>query len=631
MSEEFLNGRVILHCGDCLDVLKTIPENTIDSACTDPPYHLTSIVKRFGAENAAPAQFGSDGRYARASAGFMGRKWDGGDIAFDPDTWRAVYRVLKPGAHLLACGGTRTFDMLGAAIRAAGFEIRDTIMWLYGSGFPKSHSIEKAIEREWECKFKSDAANNAISYLNPNGDQHEMDGVDSVPVLVWDLINDEATSDSVRIVDATSIWRQRISIAAMARFAVWTAKQNGSAISSATLTIIGKADASFDQMDISPSELAMENIDSNMISSWRKALGDGFGPMSMCTIATELNQITGLKIWNCLLYLNTLDYMRSCGSALKPAAEMIVLARRPLSEGTVAANVLKWGTGAINVDGCRIHADDAQGGNYTVTRLKPGATLNKTGGNWRPEDSGVEYHGEMKPGRWPANLIHDGSEEVVAAFPDVHRQDPATRARKTDSESKNAFHGLNEFSKEAGNGGGYDDSSASAARFFYTAKADSDDRLGSRHPTVKPLDLMQYLVRLITPPRGTCIDPFAGSGTTGEAAFREGMHAVLIEREEEYCADIRRRMALALSGPDERRFQAMKERLNGKPMDAGPLFGGQDLDERPLGRAIYGEYADENGKRRAERIATFELEVEPEPLLPESKRDDGPLFDWIRP
>src|SRR5271156_3342581 len=139
-----------LHCGDCLAVLPTLAENSIDAACCDPPYHLTSIVKRFGGENAAPAQFGKDGAYARATAGFMGKQWDGGDIAFRPEVWRAVLRVLKPGAHLIAFGGTRTYHRMAYAIEDAGFEIRDCLNFLYGSGFPKSHNIGSKLDARGE-------------------------------------------------------------------------------------------------------------------------------------------------------------------------------------------------------------------------------------------------------------------------------------------------------------------------------------------------------------------------------------------------------------------------------------------------------------------------------------------------
>lgn len=136
---EFLDGRIVLHCGDCRAVLATLGDNTIDACVTDPPYHLTSIVKRFAnaaVENEKFALANPHTGYHRLSAGFMGKQWDGGDVAFRPDVWRQVFRVLKPGAHLLAFGGTRTYHRMACAIEDAGFEIRDCIMWVYGSGFP---------------------------------------------------------------------------------------------------------------------------------------------------------------------------------------------------------------------------------------------------------------------------------------------------------------------------------------------------------------------------------------------------------------------------------------------------------------------------------------------------------------
>jgi DNA modification methylase len=524
MVEHFLGNRVALHVGDCRDVLARLDENSIDACCCDPPYHLTSIVKRFGNEEPKKWEAIGNGHgggvspYHRTSKGFMGKLWDGGDIAFDPETWRLIYRVLKPGAHLLAMGGTRTYHRLACAIEDAGFEIRDCIQWLYGSGFPKSHDVSKGIDK---------AA----------GEQRDrIRGVRSGVV------------QSVYAQDA------------------WSKEFKDSVLSSEPITDAAR--------------------------QW-----EGWG------------------------------------TALKPAVEMIVLARKPLSEGTVAANVLRWGTGAINVDRCRIGVDDG-------SRIRPPS---KPSAQTFAQDAWTQNPDNRKPfdpqglGRWPANVIHDGSEEVVAAFPDTEthaktqsgyehhgqiyspRSDDGGAIYSGDSGSAARFFYTARPDEPSANRRYTDEGATNFAalpgarrdavapsRFFYTAKADSDDRLGSKHPTVKPLDLMQYLVRLITPPKGTCFDPFAGTGTTGEAAWREGMSAVLIEREEEYCADIRRRMALALAGPDERRFQAMKERLNGKPMDAGPLFSGHHFDDEP-------ETA----------------EVEPEALLPPApKRDDGPLFEW---
>jgi DNA modification methylase len=450
-AEQFLDGRVILHCGDCREVLPTLAENSIDACVTDPPYHLTSIVKRFGKSNSANESYvnaapkpGYMAGYM--SRGFMGKAWDGGDIAFQPETWAAMLRMLKPGGHLLACGGTRTYHRLVCAIEDAGFEIRDCIVWAYGSGFPKSHDVSKGIDRAagetggyGERKANIHSRGNHI--LHEGWKRPWMDDPSAV---------ERSGREYIPATDAARQW-----------------------------------------------------------SGW--------------------------------------------GSALKPAIEPICLARKPLGEGTIAANVIKWGCGALNIDGCRVGTDvittQAKTKEQSLTGL---AQPDSTGSHkWQgcPESQHV--------GRWPANIIHDGSPEVVEAFPE------------TTSGSRNGEYGNGTFSSGKVSKELVGDS-GSAARFFYTSKADSDDRLGSKHPTVKPLDLMQYLVRLVTPKGGTVLDPFAGTGTTGEAAFREGMRAVLIERENEYVEDIRRRMALVLAGPDERMRESVKAR--GTVASPGPLF-----------------------------------------------------------
>lgn len=235
------------------------------------------------------------------------------------------------------------------------------------------------------------------------------------------------------------------------------------------------------------------------------------------------------------------------GTALKPACEPICLARKPLEEGlTVAANVLKWGTGALNIDGCRVDASAAD-------KMFVGDGAGR-----------ADTKFDMSKGRWPANVCHDGSDEVVSCFPVT---DPSTIGKPRGAKAGNGW-GMTATGTEYEDGG-------SAARFFYSAKADSDDRLGSKHPTVKPVDLMQWLVRLVTPPGGLCLDPFAGTGTTAEACYREGMRCMLIEREAEYQSDIRRRMALVMAGPNERRNESIKAKTKGRKPDHGPLFSEQ--------------------------------------------------------
>lgn len=222
------------------------------------------------------------------------------------------------------------------------------------------------------------------------------------------------------------------------------------------------------------------------------------------------------------------------GTALKPAIEPIVLARKPLSEGTVAANVLRWATGAINVDGCRV-------GTESTRRANHGGTGDPT--RWRTGNGG-DFASGSDAGRWPANIVHDGSDEVVGAFPSARS---SKHAKVSVAAGESPVYKLGLKGRAVPGQNTYSDS-GSAARFFYSAKASKADRAGSKHPTVKPVALMQWLARLVTPPGGTILDPFAGSGTTGAAAVAEGFGAILIEREPEYVADIRRRVA-QLDGP----------------------------------------------------------------------------------
>jgi len=214
------------------------------------------------------------------------------------------------------------------------------------------------------------------------------------------------------------------------------------------------------------------------------------------------------------------------GTALKPAFEPIVLARKPLSEKTVAENVLRWRTGALNIDGCRI-------GTEILPAQKAGQAKLGT----------FERENMVTPereGRWPANVCHDGSDDVVAAFPNTAASKAAKDNKPMQRQDNNVYgKGLGSISPN----NTYSDNGGSAARFFYSAKASKADRNGSKHPTVKPISLMQWLCRLITPPGGAILDPFAGSGTTGAAARLEGFRAILIEREAEYQQDIRHRFA----------------------------------------------------------------------------------------
>lgn len=363
--------------GDCTVVLHELLRAglLVDAVCTDPPYHLASIVARFGKEGATPAVIGATGAYRRAAQGFQGQEWDGGDIAFQVETWRRIYDVMKPGAYLVAFSHTKGYHRMACAIEDAGFEIRDMLAWLYGAGMPKSHN----------------------------------------------------------------------------------------------------------QKD---------------------------------------------------------DDLKGLGSALKPAIEPIVFAQKPIAEGSIERNVRKWGVGALQIDAARIEAPGDQG-------------------------------------RWPANVLHDGSDEVEEAFaafgekgaaaPVNHRKGPMF---------KSVYQPYDVDVKEPGSG--FHGDSGSASRFFYSSKATTGERIyecrvcGAHtigktgcehdgkmmennmpairtHPTVKPASLMEWLVKLVCPPGGLVLDPFAGTGTMAAAARAAGMQSISIEADESHMRDIALRLGVDLS------------------------------------------------------------------------------------
>lgn len=410
--------RYEIHEGDNLKWLRAQPDNSIDSVCTDPPYGLG---KEPNALEMLQAWIDHD--YLEvAGAGFMGRKWD----AFVPQPifWKEVYRVLKPGGHVLSFAGTRTYDWMVMAIRLAGFEIRDQLIWAYGGGFPKSMDISKAIDKQ----------------------------------------------------------------AGAEREVVGTQKGKGG-----------------------------ENL--NKLS--RQGAGDSEDGKGMGAYGHGAKQIT-VDIGITAPATQGAQQWEGWGTALSPSHEPIVLARKPIERGlTVAANVLKWGTGAINVDGCRIATQDGKS-HYTYS--------NGAGGNGFHGGVGREADGSRKGeadtanalGRWPSNLIHDGSEVVEALFPQNTTSGKMGPQHKRNSQSDiygkfNPNHPLSETIGDSG----------SASRYFYCAKPSQYERsLGKTskesHPTVKPVAVMHHLVTLITPPNGVCLDPFCGSGTTGIGAMLAG-------------------------------------------------------------------------------------------------------------
>jgi DNA modification methylase len=400
--------------GDCLDVLKTMDDDSIDAIVTDPPYGLA----------------------------FMGKRWDY-DVP-SVEIWQECLRVLKPGGHLLAFAGTRTQHRMCVRIEDAGFEIRDMIAWVYGSGFPKSLDVSKAID-------KAAGAEREVV-----GTKLGLPGYSLAP-------------DKGRTVGAGHD---------------------------------GK-------------------------------LGNPYKECAVTAPATD-----AARQWE------------GWGTALKPALEPITVARKPLV-GTVANNVMRYGTGAINVDGCRVESDGSHKKPFQPTKNERGVYGKQVG-----------FMPSNKQGRWPANLIHDGSDEVTGLFPHTTSGSRAAGVR-----NGMGFHGANGDGGPAING-----SSGSAARFFYCAKASKRDRdeglnlparqyshdgqtkpienayqrnnstARNNHPTVKPTELMRYLCRLVTPPGGVVLDPFCGSGSTGKAAVLEGFRFVGIERDESYAEIARARI-----------------------------------------------------------------------------------------
>lgn len=463
INYQMLAPTIALYEGDCREVLRQLPDNSIDSVPCDPPYALVSIVKRFGSPTAAPAKSeGATGVYMRASAGFMGQTWDTGETAMSAEFWAEVFRVLKPGGHVAAFGSTRGYHRMACAIEDAGFEIRDSLMWLYGTGFPKSHDVSKGIDEHLFGVWLDMDPARRKAYVT------EMRAARAT-------VGDEVTRK--RAVDAVD---RRWHVA---------------------------------------SGCARELVAPREQIAWQRDIGN-MRPYMLDPNHQTVSEVSATP---------QAAEWEGWGTALKPAFEPIVLARKPLSEGTVAANVLRWRTGAINVDGCRIGTgEDRTSGGATGKRMDADEGY---GGSWSDAQTGRE---RPSGGRFPANVVHDGSDEVVGMFPQAGAAGKVRRQSAHESNSRGDFAGVEKDFPFYGDSG-------SAARFFYNAKASRADRNGSKHPTVKPIALMRYLARLITPPGGVCLDPFAGSGTTGAACAAEGFACVMIEREAQYAADIRLR------------------------------------------------------------------------------------------
>ena len=442
MNEQATEIRIVN--GDCLEVLRDMPDSSVDSIVTDPPYGLSNTKPQQVADVLKAWVAGDTETVPTKRGGFMGADWD--SFVPPPAVWEECMRVLKPGGHMAVFAGARTQDLMGLSIRLAGFEIRDTLGWVYGSGFPKSMDVSKAID-------KAAGAEREVvgKYLRPdNGKPHG-----------------DFRSDNDR-----------------------------------------SAYQSFDMCDDTRSVTAPATPEAKQWDGW--------------------------------------------GTALKPAIEPIILARKPLV-GTVASNVLAHGVGGLNIDACRVpHGDEvdmqaqqrqqSDGGDSTTGAFGAGGLIGSPIPMYKPG------------GRFPANVLLD---EHAAAEMDEQSGVLRARGNVTPTAGGGGMYGHKVTEVDHGKG-----DSGGASRFFpvfkYQAKApkkerpviEREDGTKIQHPTVKPLALLDWLVTLITPPAGTVLDPFAGTGTTLQAALNKGFSAIGVEQDPDYIQLIETR--LAACGADEK-------------------------------------------------------------------------------
>ena len=437
---------------DCRHGLALLPDNSIDAVLTDPPYEL----------------------------GFMDHAWDRSGIAYDVAMWREALRVLKPGGHMLAFSGSRTYHRMTCAIEDAGFEIRDSIMWVYGSGFPKSLDISKAIDK---------ISATSTAWFGPWLKKWR----EATGVSQKELCERCGFFGAVNRGGTIANWELGLGAPSIAQFNI----------------ICRVLNLPFD---------SIEAVERSVIGTRKVNAGVAFSNYGAVELQITAPATMAAQIWE------------GWGTALKPAHEPICVARKPLALGTVAANVLAHGVGGINIDGCRVPIDPAADASQLRTMS-------------------VSQH-DGADGRWPANFIHDGSPEVLAMFPEP-RGDSGSAAR---------FYQQCQWTQD----------NLEAALFFYCAKAGKRDRnegleafdavmanfaagtglskngdgsprnmaadAKNPHPTVKPTELMRYLCRLVTPPGGLIVDPFAGSGSTGKAAILEGFQFIGFELDPQYTA-----------------------------------------------------------------------------------------------
>lgn len=501
MTEPFYDdGAVKVFLGDCLDALRALPDASVDAVVCDPPYALTELPTARVLE-ALTAWLAGDRDYVPdGGRGFMGRRWD--RFVPPPAVWDECMRVLKPGGHLLAFAGARTVDLMGLSIRLAGLEIRDSIHWVSGSGFPKSLDVAKAIDKAGGASPAKQAAvlRAARERAGLTREQvAEAVGCTTASVRDWEEGRARAAGRAVEHIVPSAEYRTRLA----------------------------------DLLGYSADERLIVGLHTDRRGDGT-VIGLGHSGVKYGSPVTE-----GAVRWS------------GWGTALKPAHEPIIVARMPLA-GTVAENVLAHGTGALNVGACRVAVTDS-----VNARRNKGTGLGYQGGD---AERGA-WDGAA--GRWPTNIVLSHPPRVVdgevvgdacasgcvegCPVRELDRQGGTRKSGKLEPHHKRTAPRL-------GHGGAYGDEGG-ASRFFptfrYQAKAPAHERPklpdGTAWPTVKPLGLMRWLIRLVTPPGGLVLDPFAGSGATGEAAVIEGFRALLIDQDPQAAELIKVRLGRPIS------------------------------------------------------------------------------------
>lgn len=463
-----------LHNKDCLEVLAEMPDNSVDAVVTDPPYGMSQHSQ--ADIIAALTSWLAGEEYVHSKKGFMNKTWD--SFVPSPAVWKEVLRVLKPGGHILCAASTRTVDLMGISLRLGGFEIRDTITELYDSDTGKQAFFDSLSSEQLKLLQRGYCELFSVEWVYGSGFPKSLNISKAIDKAVG------AEREIIAVVNKT------------------------------------------------PSASNLCN------KGWERPWAEGKKTMNITTSSTE-----AAKQWE------------GFGTALKPAHESFILARKPIEKGlTIAENCLKWGTGGLDIDGCRVESNDIESVYRKPTEQNP---INPTVTKITSKIVGY-MDDKYKLGRFPANVIHDGSECVLGVFP------KSNHVEKRDKKVESGKNGLFTNHKPGDLSPLYKDT-GSAARFFYCSKSSQSERnaglenfeakqvrttydkkvrdahdndCGSLkkniHPTVKPLSLMRYLVKLITPKNGIVLDPFMGSGSTGIAAKNLGRGFIGIELETEY-------------------------------------------------------------------------------------------------